>query len=273
MSFDHCNYIKKSEIDNYISGKIQSAKKQNIAIVLVGGPGSGKSTTKTKVLNILKKAETEFVNLNPDEILEKYFGNNRELYDKCAPIYKRLYEEAMTANANVIVDRTGSDFNSYFEDVIKKLKTGNYDIHLVIVNAEKAKILDRIKKRAQATGRAVNETYMNGVYDNMKTAIPKYVGLDCEYIKTIFLFDNTNNLKLAYKTSCTGDKKELECVLCDKITDSKIRASLSRRRTTVSRNRRKTSKNRGADLRRTRSADLRRSRSRSRSLRRIKSAF
>jgi len=261
MSFDHCNYIKKSEIDNYISGKIQSAKKENIAIVLVGGPGSGKSTTKTKVLNILKKAETEFVNLNPDEILEKYFGNNRELYEKCAPIYKRLYEETMAANANVIVDRTGSDYNSYFEDVIKKLKSENYDIHLVIVNAEKAKILDRIKKRAQATGRTVNETYMNGVYENMKTAIPKYIGLDCEFVKTIFLFDNTNNLRLAYKTSCKGDKKELECVLCDKISDSKIRASLSRKRSITNTSRRRTLNKRSASLRRARSASLRRTRS------------
>jgi len=271
MSFDHCNYIKKSEIDNYISGKIQSAKKENIAIVLVGGPGSGKSTTKTKVLNILKKAETEFVNLNPDEILEKYFGNNRELYEKCAPIYKRLYEETMAANANVIVDRTGSDYNSYFEDVIKKLKSENYDIHLVIVNAEKAKILDRIKKRAQATGRTVNETYMNGVYENMKTAIPKYIGLDCEFVKTIFLFDNTNNLRLAYKTSCKGDKKELECVLCDKISDSKIRASLSRKRSITNTSRRRTLNKRSASLRRARSASLRRARSAS--LRRTRSAF
>ena len=271
MSFDHCNYIKKSEIDNYINGKIQSAKKENIAIVLVGGPGSGKSTTKTKVLNILSKPENDFVNLNPDEILEKYFGNNRELYDKCTPIYKRLYEETMTANANVIVDRTGSDFNSYFEDVIKKLKTGNYDIHLVIVNAEMAKILDRIKKRAQATGRAVNETYMNGVYDNMKTAIPKYVGLDCEFVKTIFLFDNTNNLKLAYRTVCSGDKKELECVLCDKISDSKIRSFLSNKMSTLSKRSASSRQSSSRSLRRTRSASSRQSSSRS--LRRTRSAI
>ena len=262
MSLNHCDYIKKSEIDNYISGKINSAKKENIAIVLVGGPGSGKSTTKTKVLNILNKTEPNFVNLNPDEILEKYFGNNRELYKKCDPIYKRLYEETMAANANIIVDRTGSDFNSYFEDVIKKLKTKNYDINLVIVNAEKAKVLERIKTRQQATGRAVNETYMNGVYENMKTAIPKYIGLDCEYVKTIFLFDNTNKLKLVYKTVCKDNKKEVECTFCDIIDNSKASASRSRTRTiTRSRTRsltrsrtRSSKKSKTRSLRRTRSA-------------------
>lgn len=197
-----------SEVDVFLENRLKDADVDKIAIVLVGGPGSGKSGAKIKTVQLLGKKLSNFVNIDPDEILTTLFDNNTNCYDKVSVINNKSYEMAIEQNKNIIFDGTGRNFEWYSTNVIKRLKDLDYVVNLVIVMNEADIVLNRIAERARQTGRHVNTTYMKSVYKALNEAIPQYLSLDCLYSNNIFLYDNTDNLHLVYSSSCnnTGRK-------------------------------------------------------------------
>jgi len=203
-----CDITPKIEVvDAFVEDRLQHASADKIAIVLVGGPGSGKSGAKLDTVQLLEKEQHEFVNIDPDEILTKLFNNNTNCYDKVNVINNKSYEMAIKQNKNIIFDGTGRNFEWYSQNVIKKLKDLGYVVNLVIVMNDVDVVLNRIAERARQTGRNVNTNYMKTVYTALNEAIPKYLSLDCLYSNNIFLYDNTNTLHLVYTSSCNGNIK------------------------------------------------------------------
>ena len=64
--------ISDSKISDFISQGLSSSKTEKIGIVLVGGPGSGKSIGKIKAIESLAKFPKDFVNIDPDELLTSF---------------------------------------------------------------------------------------------------------------------------------------------------------------------------------------------------------
>ena len=110
------------EVDSFLDDRLKNASADKIAIVLVGGPGSGKSGAKLDTVRLLEKEPHEFVNIDPDEILTKLFNNNTKCYEKVSVINNKSYEMAIEQNKNIIFDGTGRNFEWYSQNVIKKLK-------------------------------------------------------------------------------------------------------------------------------------------------------
>uniref|UniRef100_A0A6C0KS09 Zeta toxin domain-containing protein n=1 Tax=viral metagenome TaxID=1070528 RepID=A0A6C0KS09_9ZZZZ len=203
-----CDITPKIEVvDAFLEDRLKDASADKIAIVLVGGPGSGKSGAKLDTVQLLEKEQHEFINIDPDEILIKLFNNNTNCYDKVSVINNKSYEMAIKQNKNIIFDGTGRNFEWYSENVIKRLKDLGYVVNLVIVMNDVDVVLNRIAERARQTGRNVNTNYMKTVYTALNEAIPKYLSLDCLYSNNIFLYDNTNTLHLVYTSSCKGNLK------------------------------------------------------------------
>ena len=205
----------KEEIDHFIKERLKHAKTGKVAIVLVGGPGSGKSTGKSETVSFLNKQLTDFVNIDPDEILTSLFNNDNKCYDDVAKINTESFNLAIKKKKNLIFDGTGKSYKWYSKNVIKKLTKSGYTVHLVIVTNNVDTVLKRIKKRARETGRDVNEKYTKSVYEALNSAIPKYLDLDCSFAHAIYLFDNSSDhIKLIYKTLCDkNDEKMLVCTL------------------------------------------------------------
>lgn len=193
----------KEEIDNFINKRLKNAGDDKIAIILVGGPGSGKSTGKYKIIKELNKNHEDFVNIDPDEIISQLFNNNNKCREEVNQINNKSYEEAISAQKNIIFDGTGKDFEWYHSNVIKRLKDLDYYVNLVIVMNKVDIVMKRIKNRAQISGRNVSENYTNYVYKALSEAIPKYLSLDCYNVDSIYLFDNSKEeIQLVYKTMC-----------------------------------------------------------------------
>ena len=76
--------IEKSdtEIDTFINERLINAKTDKEAIVLVGGPGSGKSSRKPVVFSNLNKNIEYFANIETDEIISKLFNNDEKCRQK-----------------------------------------------------------------------------------------------------------------------------------------------------------------------------------------------
>lgn len=197
----------EEDVSLFLKERLQDASADKIAIVLVGGPGSGKSGAKQAVIQLLEKEPRAFVNIDPDEILTKLFNNNRKCYDEVNVINNESFKEAIKQNKNIIFDGTGRNFDWYSKHVIKKLKDLEYNVNLVIVMNDVDTVLNRIAERARTTGRNVNRDYMKQVYTSLNEAIPKYLSLDCLYSDNIFLYDNTDQLHLVYTSTCKGNVK------------------------------------------------------------------
>ena len=196
------------QIDKYINEKLSDAKKEKKAIIMVGGPGSGKTSGLDILINMLKKNKEDFVSIDPDDVLNKFFNSNRKYYRKVEPITNTLYEKTLEKNYNIIFDRTGTNFVSYYNDVIKKIKANGYNVILCIVYNNYYNVKSRLKKRELETGRAVNETYAKNSYRDLTFNIPKYSKLDCDDVNDIFIFDNTSSsIELIYRSHCNNDKR------------------------------------------------------------------
>lgn len=215
---------------NFINRRLDRALREKLAIVLVGGPGSGKSAGKESTVTNLDKNLQDFANIDPDEILTELFNNNNECRGEVNVINDRSYEMAIEQGKNIIFDGTGKDFEWYSTNVLKKLKEHEYTVNLVIVMNDVENVLERIIARANAEGREVPEEYTRHVYNILSEAIPKYLSLDCEYADSIYLYDNSREtIHFLYKMTCEDGIKKLRMKAGGKIPSSKNKKS--RRRT------------------------------------------
>lgn len=216
----NCNTTEE-EIQTFIAKRLTTTNEsvyKHVAIVLVGGPGSGKSLIKNNILEKLNMPIGDFVNIDPDEILTWLFLNDNRCRKKVNEINDFIYETAINEKKNIIFDGTGKDFNWYSEHLLKRLTDEGYSVNLAISIGNVDEALKRIRERAALTGRDVSDEYTVSVYDSLHKTIPQYVSLDCKYVNTrIFVFNNVDKLNLIFQTHCDGSTKSVECIgnICD----------------------------------------------------------
>ena len=199
--------ITQEEIDRYINNKLLNAKKGKSAIIMVGGPGSGKSSGIKVLLDMTKKKLDDYVIINPDDVLEVFFNSDIKKYDEANIINEKLYETALKNNYNIIFDRTGTNFEVYYNTVISRIKDRRYNVILCIVYNNYTNVKNRIEKRTAKTGRAVNENYAKSSYRDLTFNIPKYIKLNCQKVDDIFCFDNTStSIELIYRSKCINNE-------------------------------------------------------------------
>ena len=196
------------DINRYINSKFLNVKREKKAIIMVGGPGSGKTSGINIVLNMTKQDLRDYVNINPDDILENFFNSDITKYDEAYIINQQLYDRALRDNYNIIFDRTGTNFEDYYNNVISKIKGKEYNIVLCIVYNNYINAKGRIEARRAKTGRAVTENYAKKSYRDLTFNIPKYIFLDCKNIDEIFCFDNTlTSIELIYRSKCINNNR------------------------------------------------------------------
>ena len=197
----------QEEIDRYINNKLLNIKRNKNAIIMVGGPGSGKTSGIKIVLDMTKKNLDDYVIISPDDVLEDFFNSDRTKYAGANKINNQLYDKALANNYNIIFDRTGTNFEDYYTSVISRIKDNGYNVVLCIVYNNYTNAKDRIEQRTIATGRAVNEGYAKKSYRDLTFNIPKYIALNCQKVDEIFCFDNTStSIEVIYRSKCINNE-------------------------------------------------------------------
>ena len=200
-----CDSVTNEDQEQYIRERLEEGKSpsKKHAVILVGGPGAGKSGIKKPIIEKqLKLKESDFINIDPDRILSELFDNNNDCRRSVNQINDIIYEKSIKQGKNIIFDGTGKDYDWYFNDVIQILKREEYIVTIGIISNNVNIVLDRIKKRAEETGRDVHKDYVEYVYDKLEQNIPKYLNISCVYADNIFLFDNKYKLKHTYSKIC-----------------------------------------------------------------------
>lgn len=213
-----CQYnINNNDLENYINNRIagQTINTPNKhALVLIGGPGSGKSSIKAETLKKMKMKQNQFINIDPDIILSELFNNNNDCRPIVNSINDSIFDRAIAGKKNIIFDGTGKNFQWYTENVINLLITNGYQMNLGIVTTKLNVALERIKSRAKQIGRDVGVEFATSVYKSLDISIPQYVSLNCDNkIMNIFVYDNTyQKLQLILQTHCDGVNKVIDCI-------------------------------------------------------------
>lgn len=208
---------------------------QPYAIIMVGGPGSGKTSAQKEVILKLGLEQKDFLVVNQDYFIENVFNNNNDCYYNIELREKlktdinydgydadlahiKLLKKGLETRKNIVLDGTGRVYTTTLDN-IQLLKENGYKIILCINYIHYAIGLDRIKKREKTSDRKIFDMlYVKKTYDDIFDNIPKYVRLGNEKVDRIFMFSNNgSNIKMMLDLSFdTNGTKNINCFdYCD----------------------------------------------------------
>lgn len=149
--------------------KLPPADVKKVAIVMMGGPASGKTTIAKRVLG---ETFNDFVNVNPDDVKEMLPEYQTALefdhqgkktsardaawmsHEESIDIADEVYDRAVDGGYSLILDGTGKDAGYHVEE-IQKLRNAGYHVQLLMPDLGVEEAVDRSEKRAERTGRYV----------------------------------------------------------------------------------------------------------------------
>ena len=162
--------VQDKIIQHFMTGKTHPPPgQQKIAVVLMGGPASGKTSMVKQLLG--EKFET-FVNVNPDDVKEQMSEYNEALefkvdgettsakdassmcHEESSDIACAIYDKAITEGLSMIVDGTGAK-GARHRNRIQALKDAGYHVQLMMPDLDPELAVQRAEDRAEETGRWV----------------------------------------------------------------------------------------------------------------------
>jgi len=156
------------------------------AVLMVGGPGSGKSTGRRLIAS-----DDEYAIMDVDDILKDVYKPDADTYYDCykpAMVYYRKWMAALVENKiDLVVDGTGRAFDRYIR-FATELKQASYTNEIVSVILPFQVAKKRMEKRAKIENRVVDVKYAEGVYKDLETVLPRY--LQEALIDTVYVFSN-----------------------------------------------------------------------------------
>lgn len=143
---------------------------QKLAIFTMGGPASGKSS-------MLRGVDTtKFVKVDPDGIKDQlpeygkatahdasYRKASVMAHEESSFVARKVTEAAIDQGKHVIVDGTGASAASMVSK-IRELQGAGYHIHVAYSHLDEKTAMDRMKVRAEQTGRYVPEEFVHAAY-------------------------------------------------------------------------------------------------------------
>jgi predicted ABC-type ATPase len=159
---DPARKLMQEEAKKVFVGKNSVAKpgEQKIAIIMMGGPGSGKTSSLPKDLDWSKFAKADADGLKGhlpefrDGVKAKSMRSAGIAHEESSAMSKQVVAQAIEENRHLVMDGTGATLKSY-DDAIKKLKDAGYHVQLNFVHLPYEKAEPRMFSRAEGVGRFV----------------------------------------------------------------------------------------------------------------------
>lgn len=205
-------------IDNKIANTVHHGTKTPTAIIMIGGPGSGKTSAKLACVKSLGFSLSNFINIDPDEIIASLFKVNYDCKKPMHNVLNKLFYKSWRGKYNIIIDKTGKDFKETYKKFINFLKERGYNIYLCINVLDYSTAVSRINKRNRSCDTKRQCATAKKTYKKLKNIYGKYVNLHCKDADGVFVYDNKKKLKLIYKSFCDSNgKKHIRCYSASKL--------------------------------------------------------
>jgi predicted ABC-type ATPase len=145
--------------------------KKPVAVITMGGPGSGKSSV-TSGMDL-----EDFVLVDPDAIkaqLPEYqqalggkaLNAARMVHEESSDVAKGIRETAITQRKNLMLDGVGADYDK-MASRIESLKASGYHVSLVSVHIPTETAKQRVANRALSSGRWVPLDFVEDAYSKI----------------------------------------------------------------------------------------------------------
>lgn len=175
-------------------------------IIMVGGPCSGKSTIQKLCINELKYKQSDFIIIDSDIILTKFFNINYKCFKSDNPditnaftINIENFKLAAEGNYNIIYDTTGRNIKHIKNNIIPILHKHKYRIIVCINILDEKYAYKRCLIREKKTKRHMEQEYIHKAYTNLNKVIPKYINLKKNTIDSLLVYDNITNAMLIFE--------------------------------------------------------------------------
>jgi predicted ABC-type ATPase len=164
---------------------------QPVAVVMMGGPGSGKSST-TEGMSF-----DDFVQVDPDAVKKQIPEYNEATegkalnaafmaHEESSDIAGQVKDRAIADRKNVLLDGTGKNLPKMVA-MVERLKKEGYQVNVIMPHIPKQEGLERCAARAERTGRYVPDDIVGGAYDK----IPYNFTQISQLADSAMLYDNS----------------------------------------------------------------------------------
>ena len=164
------------EIQQFMDKQFVGKSQDGIAIIMIGGPGSGKSTIIDRITSMFGFNKNSFVLIDSDPILKILYENNEKCrIPRANQVNDTLRDIAIKGRYNYIFCASGQHTERTIQELIKPSRNNHYTIYLSVVLTTIDVAIPRIKKRSLQTNRYVDMTYINNIYSKLQHYIRDYI--------------------------------------------------------------------------------------------------
>lgn len=194
-----------------VENMLLSNGEQPVAIVMVGAPSAGKSSSIKELLpqlEISEKRKENIVQINSDGVMEAIYTippTMPELPRECRNLSNKINDFTMKLSKrykkDLIYDATGRDYYPHSE-IMKQLHDDGYIVILCIVMIDKDIIVNRVENRNTQIQEAVSRgqksrdqtpvNFVKGIYDSILGVVEQYILIPKNIVSEIFVYDNSS---------------------------------------------------------------------------------
>lgn len=200
--------LHQEAISAHTEGKTKGHDRPH-AIVMMGGPGSGKGTVLKKIMG--KGAMDNYVHVDPDEMKQRVpeyqIARARNAKDAASVGHEesshmavKLHQHAVAARHNILLDGTGKNAKKHIAK-IKALKAAGYHVTVISPHIGVEEGVARVSQRADRSGRFVPTDVVRGAYGK----IPGNFHDVAAHADDAMLIDNHNGPRVMWHKDEDGE--------------------------------------------------------------------
>ena len=201
----HCEYDQNSQEIKTIIDHLKTTKhitEENLrlvngekpfAILTIGGPGAGKSSS----LSILKNNDfkgIDFSIIDPDTINEIAFHGSNNCRIETNSLNDEFFNLAKRYKRDLIFDTTGRIYDKVMENIIN-LHLNGYSVILCIVLTDENVAIARATSRYESkqSNRQISSEYIHGVFAQLINVIKQYIIIPNTMVDYLYVYENSSN--------------------------------------------------------------------------------
>ena len=188
------------------------------AILTIGGPGAGKSSS----LSILKNSDfkgIDFSVIDPDTINEIAFRGSNNCRRETNSLNDEFFYLAKRYKRDLIFDTTGRIYDKVMENIIN-LHLNGYSVILCIVLTDENVAIERATSRYESkqSNRQISSEYIHGVFVQLMDVIKQYIIIPNSMVDYLYVYENSFNSgpKLILERQLDGSVNCIEPELVEK---------------------------------------------------------